>query len=284
MVRRESLNVFLTLFAAVLSAFGLHVFVYPANFAPSGMDGVATMLQNLTGWNAGYYSLLLNLPLLAAAWFVLKRRYAIYTLLFMVISSLLVVLLGKVEFYQYISASDYLISAIFSGLILGFRTGIMLKLGASTGGADIIACMIRKRREDWNVERILCIICYGIVGLSYFVYRDLNCILLSVVQTFVYEKIAAAVLKDTRSAVEFKIVTKEPNTIRDEIILRLGHGATIVDARGMFSEEENYVVLVVVNCRQIADFFDIIKKTFGNFCLLLGSCGCSRKVSVERLK
>lgn len=260
MVRRESLNVFLTLFAAGLSAFGLHVFVYPANFAPSGMDGVAAMLQNLTGWNAGYYSLLLNLPLLAAAWFVLKRRYAIYTLLFMVISSLLVVLLGKVEFYQYISASDYLISAIFSGLILGFRTGIMLKLGASTGGADIIACMIRKRREDWNVERILCIICYGIVGLSYFVYRDLNCILLSVVQTFVYEKIAAAVLKDTRSAVEFKIVTKEPNTIRDEIILRLGHGATIVDARGMFSEEENYVVLVVVNCRQIADFFDIIKK------------------------
>lgn len=86
MVRREILNVFLTLFAAVLSAFGLHVFVYPANFAPSGMDGVAAMLQNLTGWNAGYYSLLLNLPLLAAAWFVLKRRYAIYTLLFMVIS------------------------------------------------------------------------------------------------------------------------------------------------------------------------------------------------------
>ena len=106
MVRRESLNVFLTLFAAGLSAFGLHVFVYPANFAPSGMDGVAAMLQNLTGWNAGYYSLLLNLPLLAAAWFVLKRRYAIYTLLFMVISSLLVVLLGKVEFYPYISASD----------------------------------------------------------------------------------------------------------------------------------------------------------------------------------
>ena len=73
MVRREILNVFLTLFAAVLSAFGLHVFVYPANFAPSGMDGVAAMLQNLTGWNAGYYSLLLNLSLLAAAWFTLRK-------------------------------------------------------------------------------------------------------------------------------------------------------------------------------------------------------------------
>ena len=78
-VRRELRNLIITVFASVLSALGLWVFVYPSNFAPSGIDGIATMLQTLTGLNAGIYSLALNLPLLVIAWFFLKKRYVIYT-------------------------------------------------------------------------------------------------------------------------------------------------------------------------------------------------------------
>lgn len=61
------------LLAAIMSALGFHVFVYPAEFAPAGMDGVATMLQKITGLNAGWYMLMLNAPLLIAALFVLKN-------------------------------------------------------------------------------------------------------------------------------------------------------------------------------------------------------------------
>ena len=62
---------------SALSALGFHVFVYPAKFAPGGVDGVATMLQEVTDINAGWYTLILNLPLLIAAYFVLKKRYVL---------------------------------------------------------------------------------------------------------------------------------------------------------------------------------------------------------------
>ena len=73
-ILREGAFILITLLASLMSAFGLHYFVYSASFAPSGIDGVATMLRELTGWNAGLFSLAFNLPLLVLAWFVLKRR------------------------------------------------------------------------------------------------------------------------------------------------------------------------------------------------------------------
>ena len=75
-------NILLTLLTAAAVAIFMHVLVYPANFAPSGIDGLATMLQHVTGWNAGIFTLAINTPLLIAAWFVLKKRYVLYTVLY----------------------------------------------------------------------------------------------------------------------------------------------------------------------------------------------------------
>ena len=257
---REVFAVLLTLLASLLSAFTLHVFVYPATFAPSGIDGVATMLQHLTGINAGVFSLAFNLPLLIIAYFMLNKRYVIYTVLFTIVTSITLVVLADVNFYQFQTQTDRIIPAIFSGLILGVRTGIMLRISASSGGIDVVAAMIQKKMPYRNIEKIITIICYAIIGLSYFVYGDLNSILLSIVQMFIFEKSVSFLLKDTRNAVEFKIITKSPKKIREEIIFNLKHGATVVESKGMFTGEQSSIIICVVNNRQIADFLNIIKK------------------------
>ena len=77
-IRKEVVNVLLTVVASAVSAFGLHIFVFGNSFAPSGIDGIATMLQEITKINAGIFTFVLNLPLLIAAWLILKRRYVIY--------------------------------------------------------------------------------------------------------------------------------------------------------------------------------------------------------------
>ena len=259
-VKKEILNVLLTFLASVLSAFALYVFVYPAKFAPSGIDGIATMLQELTKLSAGIYTLIFNIPLLLIAWFVLKKRYVIYTVIFTVVSSVLIMVLQEINFYQYKVETDRIMSSIFSGIIMGVRTGIMLKIGASSGGVDVVASMIQKKFAYRNIERIISLICYVIIGASFFVYNDLNSILFSIVQMFVFEKGIAFIMRDTRNAVEFKIVTKNPQAIKDEIIFGLKHGATIIESKGMFTEEGSAIILSVVNTRQISEFLDIIKK------------------------
>lgn len=258
-IKKEVVNVLLTVVASVVSAFGLHVFVFGNSFAPSGIDGIATMLQEITKINAGIFTFVLNLPLLIAAWFILKRNYVIYTILFTVLASLWVYILGEMHFYQYVVETDKVIVAIFSGLLLGARTGIMLRIGASSGGIDIIACIVQNKFNR-DVEKVISFVCYIIIGISYFVYRDLTCILLSVVQMFVFEKTVAFILKDTRNAVKFEIITKEPEKLKEEIIYELKHGATIVQSKGMFTDEQSTIVVTIVNTRQVPEFLQILKK------------------------
>ncbi len=264
-LRREAIALAITLIASLMSAFGLHYFVYSAAFAPSGIDGVATMLRELTGINAGYFSLAFNLPLLVVAWFLLRRRYVVYTLLFTLLSSGFLLLFEWISVPIYEGAADGLVAAAFSGVILGVRTGIMLRIGASTGGVDIAAGMIQIKRPYLNVERIITVICYGIILLSFFVYRDVTSILLSFIQMFIFDRFAAAMLRDSRGAVEVTIITKEPEIIRDEIIYELKHGATAVESRGMYTDGESHIILSVINLRQIPAFLEIIKRHPGTF-------------------
>ena len=128
--RERLICVLLTVATALGVALGMHVFVYPTEFAPSGVDGLATVLQAITGINAGFFTVAINLPLLVVAWFVLKRRYVYYTLLYTAFLSFFLILLAKIDFYAYSPHGERILPAIFGGIAHGL-TGIMLRLGAS---------------------------------------------------------------------------------------------------------------------------------------------------------
>jgi uncharacterized membrane-anchored protein YitT (DUF2179 family) len=201
-------------------------------------------------------------------------------LLFTILSSIVLILLELVSFPQYVSVDGRIISAIFAGIMLGTRTGIMIRLGSSTGGVDVIACSIQKKVEYINVERLISILCFVIIGISYFVYKDFNCILLALVQLFISEKVVTLIMRDSREAVEVKIVTKHPNELYDEIVNVLGHTATIVKSQGMYSCSENCLVITIINRRQIPQLIAISKRhpdTFMYYSEVLGIYGKFRK-------
>lgn len=266
-LKSELKSTFLMLCAVIISFISLHVFVIPANFSPSGVDGISTILYEITGINIGWYKLFINVPLMALAWIFLKRRYVIYVCVFTIFDSLGLIFLEYIDFYTFIptgltAAEEMgyrLIASIFSGVALGICTGLMLKIGCSTGGTDIIANLINLKKPHMNVERIISIICYIIIGVSYFVYWDLSSILLSIIQIFVFEWTAAEILRKERYALEVKIITKEPEKIRDEILYTHDHSATIVNATGMFSGDDYYMVITVLDSRNITEFLNTMK-------------------------
>ena len=263
----ESRKLFFLLCAAALSFCALHIFIIPSNFSPSGVDGVSTLLYEVTGVSAGVYKLAINLPLMVLAWIYMKRRYVIYVTLFTLADSLGLILLESVGFFTFVptglspeSALCYrLISALCAGVCMGGSTALMLKIGASTGGVDIAAALIGKKFRNFPIERWISIICYCVVGVSYFVYWDVTSILLSVIQIFVFEWTASTLLRNDRYAVEVKIITENPEQIRDEILYKFHHSATILDAEGMFTGEKRYMVVTVLNKRDIFAFMSMMK-------------------------
>lgn len=269
--KTETFNLIVIILGSILVAMGLHVFVYKADFAPSGIDGLATMLQYLSEEkfghkiNAGIFTFALNFPLLIAAWFILKKRYVIYTVIYTVVVSVSLMLLAEWNFPQYDCTiegtyNSHLVAAIFGGVAQGM-TGVMLRLGGSSGGVDVIGCMIQKKVPHKNVESIIAVVSYVVVAISFFVYGNLNAVCLSVIEIFVCEKLTAVILKSNRSAVKFEIITDKEHSgaIRDIIIYQLKHGATILKGQGMFSEQDKEMIVCLISYRQIPEFLKLVK-------------------------
>lgn len=267
-VKKEITHILLTLVAAFVSVVALHTFVIPSNFSPSGIDGLCTILYEITGINMGWFKILINIPLLVLAYIFLNKKYVLYIIFFTFLDSMGVVLLESVNFYTYIPTGllaheliGYrLFAALVSGILLGVCVGIMLKIGYSSGGVDIIACLLHKWKPHFNVERIISVCAYSIVALSFFIYKDMTSIFLSAVQIFVSECIVSTILKRDRYAIEVKIVTKNPEDIRHDILYTHRHGATIVKSNGMYSGDDNYIIFSVMSVKEIPKLMNILKK------------------------
>ncbi len=269
--KTEILNIFIIVLSSMLVALGLHVFVYKADFAPSGVDGLATMLQYLSekhlGYkiNAGIITFALNLPLLIAAWFILKKRYVVYTVLYTVVLSVSLMVLGAVSCPQYDCTvpgtyNSHLVAAIFGGVAQGI-TGVMLRLGGSSGGVDIIGCMLHKKVPHKDVEKIIAYVSYVVVVIAFVVYGNLNSVCLSVICIFVCEKVTAAILKTNRRAVKFEIVAdkKTAKEIKNLILFDVCHGATILNGQGAFSEDDKEVIVCLVSYYRLPEFLKLLK-------------------------
>ncbi len=251
--------------ASVLSTVGLHVFVNPAGFAPSGVEGIAMMTQELTGINMGYVSLAINLPLLLVAWFSISRKYVMYTLLYTLLSSGMLIVAEQIDLYQYVTETNAWLAVFASGILLGVRTAVMVRLGASSGGTDVLASMVQKRRPYLNMETLISLFCYVIIGLSFFVYRNLESVLMAVVQMMVFNLAMGAVLKPSRNAVEVRIITDRPEQFKTDILQELAHGATIIPCQGMFTGEQKSMIVTLINLRQMNDLIKISRRYPGCF-------------------
>lgn len=263
-IKIEIKNSVTIIIASLFSALGLWVFVTPGKFAPSGVDGIAAMLQELSkgivggeGIRAGYFSTILNIPLLIAAWFILKRRYVIYTLAYMGLVAIFTAMLEifSMPTYAVSDETSRLLAAIMGGCAQGL-TGIMLRVGGSAGGVDVIACMILHKKQSENVERIIAILSYVIAVFSFFVWGDVNAVIFSIIAIFACEKMTAVVLNDSRSAVKFEIIANKENAqeIKDLIVYEIKRGATVFDARGVFLNEDKEIIFCLVHYRQVSNF------------------------------
>lgn len=258
--RQIAIDILLILVAGALSAVGLYCFVNPADFAPSGIDGVSMMLQKLTNINMGYLSLAINLPLLIIAWFVISRKYVVYTTVYTIVSSVFMIIMERADMYQYVSPDNTWIAVFASGIILGARTALMIRIGGSSGGVDVIATMVQQKRPYLNIEALISVFYYMTIGVSFFVYRNIESVIMSFAQTMIFNVAMNSILKTTRNAVEVRIITDDPEAFREDILLKLKHGATILDCQGMFTGDHKKTIVTIINLRQMNDLIKLSRK------------------------
>lgn len=269
--------------ASLLGAVGIHIFSKSANFAPIGGDGIAKMLSEVTVVSFYYWQLIINIPLIVIGYIFLKKKYIVYTLGYILCSSLFVFILEitNCPSIQTVSkgVSDTglrLMCACFAGIILGVRTGFMLRIGGSSGGTDIPACLFNIKFKGKDVELVIGVLSITIALCSYFLYRDFISIMLSMVEMIALVFFCGIAQKDARNALEFKIITKHPDEVRKLTINKFRHGVTMIEGKGGFTNNNETIIFTVIGRRELSNYLEEISKipdTFAYYSNVIGIRG-----------
>lgn len=270
---------------AILLALNYHIFIVQNHFAPAGLNGIATMVQYKTGFSISYMSLLINIPLSIFAFFLVERKFAVKTFIFALVYSVTFLILQNsgLEFIQYnADGHDTIYPVIISGLISGVTYGVCFKNNASTGGTDIVAKYINKVKPDTNFFIITFTINAIVAFSSLFVYSegglDYKPVALCITNCFLSTFTGNYIIKGTKTAYKFTVITTHPDEISAEISALLNHSSTKIDAIGTYTNKPKSVLICVVNKHQLNDFqhiiskydetfsfHEIINETYGNF-------------------
>ncbi len=270
---RRVITYMVILLLALGNAMSYHIFVFPNRFAPSGLNGLCTIIQEVAGINVGYLSLLINIPLAILVYKFVNHKLALRSMVYVVTFSAMLVVLEKADLSAFAYSTDNgtstILGPLVAGIISGAVYGILVKASSYTGGMDYVASLIRKRRPDLNFFYITFLINAGVAAISYFVYDyQIEPVLLCVLYSFMSSTVSDNMLKSGRSAIRFEIVTDHPEAISRDIIENLHHSATVFPAKGMYSGRETNILICVISKSQVAALSKIVRKYPNAFAIM----------------
>lgn len=270
---KKSLTYLVICGIALLEAVNYQLFVFPNQFAPSGLNGICTMIQYLTGISVGYLSLLINIPLALWVYKSVSKPLAVRSMVYVVFFSVGLLVLERVDLSAFAYSTDNgtskILGPLVAGIIMGFGYSILVRSSAYSGGTDFISALIHNRYPDKSFFGMSFTINACIAIASFFVYDyKMEPVILCILYSFTSTTVGERLMKSGRSAVRFEIVTDQPQALANEIIGRFHHSATLIPAKGMYSGRETNMLVCVVNKTQAAALAAIVKQFPHSFAVM----------------
>lgn len=231
--------------SCIIMAVALNMFLVPQTIAPGGLSGLSVVISKITGFPVSNILFTISTPLLLFSVKVLGKKDAIKTFIGMAI---LTIMLKITEPLSAMSPTDNTLLAGISGaILLGISLGILFRIDASTGGTDLIALMLNRVIPSLPVSKCLSMIDGTVVVLAGIANKNFETGIYSAIALYIIVKMVDTITSGFDYAKAFFIITEKKDVLQEAIIRDLSRGATILDAKGGYTNEDKNVMLVVVN-------------------------------------
>ena len=256
-----------------VGALNYELFVFPNQFAPSGVNGICTIIQHVFGISVGSLSLLINVPLATLCYFKCSKPIALRSMVYVVTFSLGLIILDHVDLsmfaYSTPNGTSKILGPLVAGVIHGFDCSILARASAYSGGTDFISALIHEKDPNKSVYGLTFIMNVIIAVTSYFVFGyQMEPVILCILYSFSASTLVERRMKSGREAVRFEIITDYPNEISQEIIKKIHHTTTLIPAKGMYAGRETNLLICVVNKTQVSQVARIIRKYPNTFSIV----------------
>ena len=242
----------------ILTALGIVVFKAPNHFALGGTSGISIIISTLNpGLPVGAIMWIVNAVLVVLGFIFLDRDSMGWTIFSSFALSAYVSLFEQLIPLSAPLTDDTLLELIFAVMLPGIGSAFVFNIGASTGGTDILA-MILKKHTSLQIGTALLVADMGIVAWAAILYgprTGLYCVLGLVAKALVVDQF----IESVNTSKVISIIANDPQPIMDYIVRDLHRTATLRYERGGFSGRSFETIVTVLNRHEAAQLRNYVR-------------------------
>ena len=270
------LDILVAITAGAVVGTAYYFFQNSNGFAPGGVGGLATIthhfIDGAVDW--GILMVTFNIPIFILVSALVDRKLGLMMSIYMLVQSSMPKLYGLLGAGAYClenNGEDFnvVFACIATGVVSGFGFSIMLRRFGASGGTYGISAIIRRFKPEKNMAALSFIMDASVVAIAFFVYgMKVTPVICTLLNLFIANIIVDNGLSGLKNGYKFEIVTSNPDELSQELMDKLKHGVTEVNVHGMYSDTDKYMLVCIINKRQIGQMMKIIKSypdTFASF-------------------
>lgn len=244
-VLSEWMTLVISSIGSLLYCIGVTGFTLPYLFPDTGVMGIAVILKYTLGFAPSVITLCANIILLIWGGRELSKRFVGWTIFNVALISFYLHVLSMVNFPL---INDLFLVAIAGGVIKGVGAGMVFRTGASMGGMDIVAAVMRKRlgvevgQVSFFINMFILAASVGVVGVEKALY--------GFVASYIVGQSMDGVLSSFDKRRLVLIVTPCPDEIVEFIASHLHRGSTLLHSKGGYRGGEGETVMTLLTPRQ----------------------------------
>lgn len=256
-IRRNVIEYVLMTAASLILIVGVYFFKFPNNFSFGGVTGLAVVLSAVTPLSAGTLNFVINMLLLVVGFVFLGKSFGIKTVYVSILTSVGLSVLEKIYPMSKPFTNEPVLELIFAIVLPALSSAILFNIGASGGGTDIVA-MVLKKHTPINIGTSLFLVDVLITVAACFIF-DAQTGLCSLCGLLAKSLVIDSAIENINLCKYFTIICDEPEPICEFIHKELMRSATIFKAEGTYAHQQKYVILTVMKRSQAVQLRNFIK-------------------------
>ena len=240
-MKRNVLTQYLIITAScALYAVGFNWMFDPNHISVGGFTGLGQIINYLLpGLPIGTIVIILNVPLFVLGWRFIGKDFLFSSVYATAVSSLMIDGLAAVHTFK---PMEPILGCIFGGVIMGGSLGVVFLQGATTGGTDLIARLLKLKLAWLPMGRLLLAVDLLVIVAVAVAFRNIYSALYGVVALYILSLLIDRVVYGPNASKVAYIISEQYEAITHEL-LQLDRGVTLLAGKGAWSGREKRIIL-----------------------------------------
>lgn len=237
-------------------SFTVAAFLVPQGIITGGATGIGLTVAHYVPWDLSVIIFVVNVVLFVLGSIVLGKQFALTTLISTFVYPVFLSIMRSIPGITELT-DNIMLAALYGGALLGVGIGLVVRVGASTGGTDILALVFHK----WfhiSLAVFVYIVDFTVL-LCQALFSNSEQILYGILVLIVSTMALNRVMLMGQAQIQLFIITEKYEEVKEKVLKEMDAGVTMVHIETGYGAKQQKGVLCVIPNRKLYSINQLIQ-------------------------